>query len=376
MNILVITREIPPIGGGAGHVALNLAINLAERGHDIVIVTMHFGDLPPVETRGKIVIHRVRCGRKNQDSSYLLEMLRFLRRARPLVRKLLAEHNCDLIHAHAILPDGLIGSGFDAPLVITAHGSDVPGYNPDNFGLAHRVMAPVWQRTLSRAAALVTPSRSLADLVESKRPSQQITVIPNGIDAETFAATEKQRSFLICSRLVRRKNYHSFLEALQKLDLPQTVHIVGDGPELDALKAMATACPQHKIQFHGWLENGSAEWRRLYERCLFFVFPSDNENFPINLLEAQLAGMVVLASPIPANKEVLGDNAVYLDRLSPGSIASRLETLISMEDATLEEIGARARSRVIGEFSWSSVTDRYLTQYEKAIARTATVTSL
>ena len=67
-------------------------------------------------------------------------------------------------------------------MVITAHGSDVPGYNPEHFGLAHRVMAPFWHRTLTRAAALVTPSQSLANLVRKRRPTQNIIVIPNGIE--------------------------------------------------------------------------------------------------------------------------------------------------------------------------------------------------
>ena len=43
----------------------------------------------------------------------------------------------DILHAHFIFPDGILASLVSKytgiPFVITTHGSDVPGYNPDRY---------------------------------------------------------------------------------------------------------------------------------------------------------------------------------------------------------------------------------------------------
>src|SRR5690606_40028015 len=123
---------------GAGAVASELMKQYAAQGHLVHYLTMAFGDLPAYEERGqRIVIHRLECGRKNQDSSYLLEMLRFALRSRGFLRDRAQREHFDLVHAHAIIPDGMIGSWLlDTPLFLTAHGSDVPGYNPERLGLS------------------------------------------------------------------------------------------------------------------------------------------------------------------------------------------------------------------------------------------------
>ncbi|MBM3891840.1 MAG: glycosyltransferase family 4 protein [Verrucomicrobia bacterium] len=413
MNVLVICREIPPVGGGAGHVAIHLAEEVAKAGHGVDIVTMHYGDLPRREKRGPIRIHRVACGRRNQDSSYLLEMGRFVLAARPIIDRLVVEKTFDVIHAHAIIPDGWMGTRparrWGIPLVITAHGSDVPGYNPDKFGFAHKLMRPIWKRTLNRAAVVVTPSQHLANMIRAALPADNsdarsrpgeppgngaseevardlppspgsgetsraragaarmsaptLRVIPNGIRPDLFAPAAKDGSFLIVSRLVRRKNYHLFLEALRAIEAPQTVHVVGIGPALDELKALAAGLPQHRVVFHGWLENGSEKWRSLYEKCRYFVFPSESENFPINLLEAQLAGMTVLASDIPGAREVLGDEAVYFPASDAASVARTVRAVLAGEIPGLATLGARARGRVRDHFSWADVAGRYLNLY-------------
>jgi glycosyltransferase involved in cell wall biosynthesis len=391
MNILVICREIPPVGGGAGHVAIHLAEEVIKAGHGVDIVTMHYGDLPRHEERGAIRIHRVPCGRKNQDSSYLWEMARFVAAARPLLDRLAAERAYDVIHAHAIVPDGWMGTRparqRGIPLVITAHGSDVPGYNPDKFGLAHRLMRPVWRRTLDRAAAVVTPSEHLASMIRSEqaardlppspgsgetsraragavgRSAPALRVIPNGIRLDLFREREKEDAFLIVSRLVRRKNYHLFFEALRGITAPQTVHVVGAGPALDELKTLAAGLPQHRVVFHGWLANGSPAWSALYERSRYFVFPSTSENFPINLLEAQAAGMAVLAADIPGTREVLGEHAVYFGHLDPPGIAATVRAVLDDAPPGLDALGARARARVLAHFTWPAVAGRYLELY-------------
>lgn len=105
-----------------------------------------------------------------------------------------------------------------------------------------------------------------------------VSIIPNGIHLNTFSPRIKNDSFLICSGLVRIKNFHLFFEALKEISETQIINIINDGPVLTEFKKLAAEIPQHKIIFHGWLSYGSEQWRYLYETCRYFVIPSESSN--------------------------------------------------------------------------------------------------
>ena len=55
MKILVLNYEYPPIGGGGASVSRDIAVHLVELGHEVVVVTMKYGDLPEyVDENGEI----------------------------------------------------------------------------------------------------------------------------------------------------------------------------------------------------------------------------------------------------------------------------------------------------------------------------------
>ncbi len=374
-RVLVITREIPPVGGGAGHVAINLAEKLAETGVGVDIVTMHFEGLDEEEVRGNIRIFRVNVGRKNIDSSYFLEMLKFIYQGGKKVDELVASNTYQVVHSHAIIPDALISlrvaRRFKVANIVTTHGSDVPGYNPDNFELIHKLIRPAWLYVAKKVDSIVSPSSFLSSLVKNVLPDLETDIIPNGIDLETFDHNDisNDRRFLILSRLIKRKNYSLFLEALNDIEDSVTVDIVGDGPCLEELKCHANRMKQHTVTFHGWLQNKSREWRRLYEKARYFVFPSLQENFPIILLEAQLSRTVVVASEIPANREVLGNNGLFFDPESLDSMKKVIEEALSLDSNQYGNIVNDAHERVLRLFSWESVADRYKDLYLEKLAQ-------
>ncbi|MBF0624343.1 MAG: glycosyltransferase family 4 protein [Magnetococcales bacterium] len=373
MNILVVTREIPPIGGGAGSVAWALARGQAANGHAVHVVTMQYGQLPRGETCSGVHIHRVPCGRRQADSSYLMEMSRFVWNARPVVAELMKRVTFDVIHAHAIIPDGLIalraGRSAGLPTVVTSHGSDVPGYNPNNFRLAHRLLRPVWQGAVAHFQALVTPSHYLKGLILRRRPGAAVRVLPYGIETDIFGRQPREEAFLISSRLIERKKFQVFFQALAGISRPQTLHVIGEGPMGPELRRLAGLMPWHSIRFHGWVANRSALWTSLYERCRYFVFPSERENFPVSLMEAQLAGMVVLASDIAGNREVLGEEALYFPHLSAKGIRATLTALVEGPPDGILAVGERGRQRILDNFAQEKITLRYEALFREVAGR-------
>jgi glycosyltransferase involved in cell wall biosynthesis len=141
MKLLCINYEYPPIGGGGGVVSQGLAEALVQHGYSIDVVTSGMRDLPCYEEKNGVRIHRVRCIRRYRHYVTLPEMCTLIL---PLYRKaleLIGKNHYDLNHTHFVVPSGIVSyllrKQTGLPYLITAHGSDIPGYNPDRFNFAH-----------------------------------------------------------------------------------------------------------------------------------------------------------------------------------------------------------------------------------------------
>ena len=65
MRILTLSHEYPPIGGGGGKAAQDLCIGFAKAGHEVKVVTAHYGDLPLDEVQDGVIIHQVQLIQDN-----------------------------------------------------------------------------------------------------------------------------------------------------------------------------------------------------------------------------------------------------------------------------------------------------------------------
>ena len=134
--------------------AAGLAGQLSRMGHHVDLVTMKYKGLPAVQREKTLTIHRVPCIRQSLLVCQPHEMVSYLCMALPRIPQMLKKNSYDIIHAHFILPDGILAllaskiSG--APYVITSHGSDVPGFNPDRFTSLHKALSPLSEIPVKR----------------------------------------------------------------------------------------------------------------------------------------------------------------------------------------------------------------------------------
>lgn len=362
LKILQLSYEYPPVGGGGSRVAHGLSRELARRGHEVHVVTMHYRGHPRLEFRSGVVVHRVPCVRRSKFHCSLPEAALYLARARPVLSELTERVQFDVIHAHFILPGGVnarwLSDRTATPYVLTAHGSDVPGYNPHRLQLAHRVLAPLWRRATVDARSIICPSRSIEALVHARIPELPTEIIPYGFEIDRYHQDRpREKRILVVSRLVRRKGVQDLLAAVRDVSLPYEVHIVGDGPFSRSLRrqAAASATP---VVFHGWLDNRSPELTSLLETSEIFVLPSEAENFPVSLMEAMAAGLAIVTTRGTGCAEVVGDAGVLVDPGDPGQLRQALLRLTETP-GRIDELGRTARRRLEGSLSWSSVTDRH-----------------
>lgn len=369
MRILTLSYEYPPIGGGGGRVVDGLARQLARQGHEIDIVTMGFDGQPNREVAEGVTVLRQAASRKRADICHTREMIPYLLSALPRVKRLAAEKQYDINHTHFIFPDGvlawLLHRATGLPYVITAHGSDVPGFNPDRFQFQHSLLAPLWRRVVKNAECVVCPSSHLRSLMKKRGVDTKLKVIPNGLSANKFdPERDKRMRILVVTRMFERKGVQYLLQALRGRTLDCEINIVGDGPYLDTLKRMAADTPAD-VRFHGWLDNESGDLRALYETSSIFVFTSQQENCPINLLEAMAAGMAIITSQDPGSRELVGDAALCIENNRPEQLFTTLEQL-THDPARCLELGRRARQRLEAHFTWPIIADRYQALLEQA----------
>jgi glycosyltransferase involved in cell wall biosynthesis len=373
VRILTLNYEFPPLGGGASPVSYELGRELVRQGHHVDLVTMGFDGLPARELVDGIRVYRVPCLRRHREVCKTHEMASFVLAALPTVARLVARRGYDVNHTHFIMPTGLLGRllQFKArlPLVVTMHGSDVPGYNPDRFELQHRVLRPLWKWILQGIDHLVSPSQFLRELISKQVDARPITIIPNGFRYERFRADRpRERRILVVSRMLPRKGVQYLLTALPDLELRGfEVDIVGDGPYLPTLKHMASEL-RLPVKFWGWIDNNSSQLKDLYERSSIFAFTSEAENFPTVLLEAMAAGQAIVTCDGTGCPEVVGAEALLVPPRRPDQLREALRCLIE-NDQLRVELGQRARARVEQEFGWRGIARRHVELYQTMSAK-------
>lgn len=147
--------------------------------------------------------------------------------------------------------------------------------------------------------------RTLVPTEHQRRELEQqgfahLAIWTRGVDSEVFqpyadASLEGTRPIAVyAGRVAVEKN----LEAFLRLDMPVTKYVVGDGPDLAALRARY---PQ--VHFTGF-RFGEALGRTLAGADVF-VFPSRTDTFGLVMLEAMACGLPVAAYPVTGPLDVV-----------------------------------------------------------------------
>jgi glycosyltransferase involved in cell wall biosynthesis len=126
--------------------------------------------------------------------------------------------------------------------------------------------------------------------------------------------------------------------------------VVGDGPEREAVRALFSALPQNRIEWLGELSHEGVMAQ--LARASAFVWPGYGEAYGLAYLEAQAAGLPVVACRIAGVPEVVLDGRTGI--LTPpgdaGALAKAIDSLTDGE-ALARALGENARDFVMTERS-------------------------
>jgi len=309
------------------------AEGLAARGCRVeVLVQRASGDreLPAVERRPSGVVVR--------RFASIVPSRRFP--VAPLLARYLRAHgdHFDVVHGHSFhsAPAVLAALVADRPFVCTPHFHGT-GHTP-LARLVHVGFRPLAQRALDRCHAVLCVSEVERSVLGSvfRSIEDKAVVLPNGVDDADFgsavALPVAEPVVLVAGRLEAYKGVDVVLAAFGSLAGPARLVVVGDGPERSRLERQAVAAGLHgRVTFAGRVER--SELCRWHRTAHVLVTLSSRESFGLVALEGLAAGARVVASDIPAHREVTrrwgADVRLVAPDITPAALAGVLADELS-----------------------------------------------
>jgi glycosyltransferase involved in cell wall biosynthesis len=202
-------------------------------------------------------------------------------------------------------------------------------------------------RVLRQATAVVTPSdATAAEIGGFYGHVPPITVCRNGVDPDNFGAAgtdgvaAARTALCLPDRFIlhvgsRRihKNQAVLVRALAELDESVSLVLVGRAdPRIpDPVPALVQELGVgHRVRMLDSVPDDLL--MPTYRAATVFAFPSTAEGFGLPPLEAQAAGVPVVASALPAVAEAVGDGAVLVSPYDHRAWATALARVIGSEE--------------------------------------------
>lgn len=364
-RILVLCYEYPPIGGGGGRVAAQVAAALAVRGYQVTVVTAGMPHLPERTKIHGVDVIRVRSGRRSEDTCSIIEMLLWVISALPIALRETRNWRPDVIHSHFAVPTGavawIVHLLTKVPYVLTAHLGDVPGGVPEQTGRLFKIVKPLTVPIWKTAAKVTAVSSFVAGLAKE---AYGITsyIILNGTKLRLDIVEKKSivPQLLIVGRLSVQKNPLLAVQSLALLrNLPWNLQIIGDGPLRSSLQEEIHHYGLEKhISLLGWAS--TEEVHAAMEASDILLMPSLSEGLPMVAVESLVNGLAIVGSRIGGLQDVVeeGKNGCLFD-LSGGAEAMAKALRPLLEDHELLRATQAASGAKAATFEWGHSIDRY-----------------
>lgn len=367
MKILVVNYEYPPIGGGGGRVAAQVAEELAVRGHQVRVQTSRVRGLSPNElSPAGVEVRRVFSFRRKADTCSVPEMAGYVVANTLPVLHAVRQWRPDVMHVHFAVPTGPVAwvahQLTGVPYVLTAHLGDVPGGAPEQTAQLFRIVKPFTRPIWGAAAAVTAVSSHVAALAKAAY-GVNAQVIFNGTSSRMTALPEADSEgilrLLFVGRMSVQKNPVFLAQVLSALrGQPWRAVFLGDGPLRRSLEAeLQRGGVAAQCELRGWTDAASV--RRVMNASDILVMPSLSEGLPVAAIEAVSQGLALVGSDIPGLADIL-ENGVNGWALPIHDVEKWVHMLKSvLQDRDELRRRQEASLRVAAKFDLPKIMDAY-----------------
>ena len=331
MKILMI-NHFPLEGSGSGTYTKNLATQLAKLGHEVcVILPENTVDFPryegvrlhpvfftnpddPTATDAEALPFNFPCFTTHPVSVMAFEgltdeqMKAYLAAFQQAINEEVRDFAPDVVHGQHVWALPSLAAGCSVPLVLTAHGTDLMGYDkwPEMRHFAETAM--------DACERVICISADNEQLVRAAFPQHagKIVRMRNGYNPDIFFPQELDRAavlgahgldyagedvVLFAGKMTRFKGIDVLMDAaaIYEAQLPNAITVLaGDGEERANLEAQAARLGLERVHFIGNVAQD--ELARLYNIADIDLVPSRREPFGLVAVEAMACGTPVVAT--------------------------------------------------------------------------------
>jgi glycosyltransferase involved in cell wall biosynthesis len=245
----------------------------------------------------------------------------------------------DILHIHAVGPNlfAPLARLLGLKVVMTHHG---PDYERQKWGKTAKRFLKIGEWAgVKFANKLIVISKVIGESVKNKYGRQDYELIHNGVPAAkknyqadyiTQLTLEPHKYIFTLGRFVPEKGFDYLIKAYKQSNIANDYKLVIAGEadhETEYSTGLRQLAQKEGIILPGFIKNDKLH--QLYTNARLFVLPSFYEGLPIALLEAMSYSLDILASDIPANKEVCLADPFYFEVGNIHSLSKQLEKKMS-----------------------------------------------
>lgn len=278
--------------------------------------------------------------------------------------------HADVVHAHWLIPQGIVQSFINKPYIVTGHGGDVTSLNSGVIKMLKR-------RCLKRASKVTVVSQFLKSRVQDIADVDDVEIISMGCRVSNFGPQYRvenrfnqgnKKVVLFVGRLADKKGVRYLIEAMNGVDAKLV--IVGDGPLRLELENQAKALNLN-ADFLG--ARAHDELREIYASADLFVAPSirgedgDMEGLGLVNLEAMSSGLVVIGSRSGGIVEIVenGVTGLLVDEKNSQQIRDAINRVLG--DAELANTIRANALKFVKQYDYPVLAKKYHMCFQKCL---------
>lgn len=191
-------------------------------------------------------------------------------------------------------------------------------------------------------------------------------------DAEEFTKWLKEKGlrkndyYLVVGRFVPENNYETMISEFMNSSTRKSFAIITTANDafLDELESKLNFRKDSRIKFVGTVYDQEL-LKKIRENAYAYFHGHEVGGTNPSLLEALASTDLNLLLDVGFNREVALGSAMYWTK-EKGNLAGLIDSVDGMHEAQIGLYGIKAKKRITEEYSWKSITEKYLNLFTKS----------